>query len=61
MKRYLVTYKTPADEFDPGGDSIVYVKANNSREALIKANVMYYGETVPTSIPPHPVKVQEVS
>ena len=60
MKSFRITFQTPPDEFDPGGESIVVVSATCPEQALIKANVWYYGETVPTSIPPHPVTVKEV-
>ena len=60
MKEYRITYQTPPDEFDPGGASVWYTKASCPEQALIKANVWYYGETVPTCTPPHPVTVQEV-
>lgn len=66
---YEVTFTDPGTPFvecdydgEPGefsfpGTSTVVVKATTPEQAEIKANVWYYGETVPTITPKHEVRI----
>lgn len=53
MHAYAVTYTDP----DVPGTSTFYVTANNPEMAEVNANVLYYGETIPTVTPKHEVRI----
>jgi hypothetical protein len=54
---YLVEFTDPGDEFSFPGTSSTTVLASSPEQAEIKANVWYYGETVPTVTPKHEVRI----
>jgi hypothetical protein len=53
MRAYAVSYIDP----DVPGHSTFYVTATCPEQAEINANVLYYGETVPTITPKHEVRI----
>lgn len=54
---YQVEFTDPGTDDSFEGTSSTTVIASSPEQAEIKANVWYYGETVPTITPPHAVRI----